>query len=254
AFCNAYAFFAAVNAAGKGVKITPVGTDIDGRPCPTTRFFGVIDQDQSDNVITIYLQSGIRFAQNTQANRNALKNVTEIFNGSDNALISDFLDPPLGCKPFRAPSLMEKGVMLNSMALNELQATGQAPPVALVPSNDPMVLSNGQPSKAKVNAYRAGVDQTLITSLSQASPKTYCINFDNIAPNYIKSIKNRIINQPSPTPAVASNLFTFMGQRYFASWTNLGCDKLLKKTSAITVTMENGIAIAVQFGQSKPLC
>ncbi|KAF9342233.1 hypothetical protein BGX26_007993, partial [Mortierella sp. AD094] len=134
AFCNANAFFAAVHAADKaggGVVIPPIGTDNAGRACPTTRFFGIIDQDQSDNVITVYLQSGNQFAQNTQANRNALKKATEISNGSDNALVSAFLDPPLGCKPFTAPSLMERGVMLSSMALNELQATRQAAPVAL---------------------------------------------------------------------------------------------------------------------------
>ncbi|KAG0003855.1 hypothetical protein BGZ80_005726 [Entomortierella chlamydospora] len=256
AFCNAKAFFTAVHAAdrGRGVVIPRIGTDNAGRACPTTRFFGIIDQDQSDNVITVYLQSGNQFAQNTRANRKALKGATQISNGSDNALISAFLDPALGCKPFTAPSLMENGVMLSSMALNELQATLQRAPVALVPSDDPMVLSNNQPSLAKINAYRAGVDQTLITSLNQALPNNYCINFDKIAPNYIKSIKNRIINQPSPTPAVANNLFTFMGQRYLASWTNLGCDVLLKKTSAITVTTDNnGIATAVQFGQSKPI-
>ncbi|KAG0004717.1 hypothetical protein BGZ80_010087 [Entomortierella chlamydospora] len=254
AFCNAEAFFAAVKAAGKCVKIPPIGTDKAGRPCPTTRFFGIIDQDQSDNVNTVYLQSCNKFAQNTKANCKALKNATKISNGSDNNLVAALLDPHLGCKSFTAPSLMEKGVMLSSMALNELQATLQKAPVALVPANDPMVLSNNQLSLDKVNAYRAGVDQPLITSLKQASPKKYCINFDKIAPKYIKAIKDSIINQPSPSPDVANNLFTFMGQRYFASWTNLGCDVLLKKTSAITVTTnKHGVATAVHFCQSSPI-
>ncbi|KAF9173263.1 hypothetical protein BGX21_010735, partial [Mortierella sp. AD011] len=253
AFCNAKAFFAAVKAAVDCVKIPPIGTDNAGRPCPTTRFFGIIDQDQSDNVNTVYLQSCNKFAQNTKKNRECLTDATEISNGSDNALVAALLDPPLGCKPFTAPSLMEEGVMLSSMALNELQATLQKAPVALVPASDPMVLSNNQPSLDKINAYRAGVDQPLITSLDKASTRKYCINFDKIAPKYIKAIKDDIINQTSPTPSVADNLFTFMGQRYFASWTNLGCDKLLKKTSAITVTNKCGVAVAVHFCQSKPI-
>ncbi|KAG0359145.1 hypothetical protein BGZ54_010091 [Gamsiella multidivaricata] len=252
AFCNAANFFKAVRQT-KGVPILPIGKDSGGRPCPTTRFFGVIDQDQSDNVITTYLMAGNRFAQTTRKNRKALKNTTEISNGSDNSLVADFLDPALGCKPFEARSLMEKNVMLGSLALNELQASRQRPPVALVPANDPMVLSNGKPSLAKVNAYRRGVGQPLVSSLKQASTKTYCVNFDKIAPKYIKAIKNLIIKGPSPMPDVANNLLTFMGQRYAASWTNLGCDKLLKKTSAITVTLTNGIATAVQFCQSKPI-
>ncbi|KAG0051749.1 hypothetical protein BGZ83_003367 [Gryganskiella cystojenkinii] len=256
AFCNADAFFKSVHAAdkGNGVVIPPIGTDIDGRPCPTTRFFGIIDQDQSDNVITTYLQTGNQFAQATKANRKELKNFTEIANGSDNALVADLLDPPLKCTPFQAPSLMESGVVLGSMALNELHATQQGAPVALVPADDPMVLSNGKPSLAKLNAYRRGVDQPLIRSLKQATTLAYCTSFDKIAPGYIQSIERLIVGSPSPDTAAANNLFTFMGQRYANSWINLGCDKALKKTSAVTVTKDmNGVAIAVQFNQSKPI-
>lgn len=149
---------------------------------------------------------------------------------------------------------MEPNVLLGSMALNELQATRQEPPVALVPSNDPMVLSNNKPSIRKVNAYRKGVDQPLAMHLSQASPKAYCQNFGNVAPGYIQSISKQLVNGPSPDPAAANNLLTFMGQRYQASWTNLGCDKILKKTSDITVTTnKEGVAISVHFHQSKPI-
>lgn len=146
---------------------------------------------------------------------------------------------------------MEPNVLLGSMALNELQASRQAPPVALVPASDPMVLSNGKPSLAKINAYRRGVNQPLIHNLNQASPKAYCENFNKVAPKYIQSISKQLAVSPSPDPAAANNLLTFMGQRYAASWTNLGCDKLLKITSAITVTTNaQGVAIQVHFHQS----
>ncbi|KAI8603032.1 hypothetical protein EDD21DRAFT_52384, partial [Dissophora ornata] len=258
AFCHAEHFFKVVNAAdkaaGKGVVIPPLGTDVHGKPCPTTRFFGIIDQDQSDNVITTYLQQGNRFAQATVANRKKLKKFTEFANGSDNALVADFLDPAIGCKPFKAPSLMERNVVLGSMALNELHATRQAKPVALIPYADPMVLSNGKPSIRKTNAYRKGVDQPLIMHLAQASTKAYCTNFGNIAPNYIESISKQIVGRTSPMADAANNLLTFMGQRYAASWINLGCDKVLKKTSDITVTVNGkGVAIKVHFHQSKPI-
>lgn len=96
AFCNAEKFFSAVHAAdkdGKAAVIPPIGTDIHGRPCPTARFFGIIDQDQSDNVVTTYLQKGKKFAQATKANRKALKMAKEISNGSDNALVAALIDP-----------------------------------------------------------------------------------------------------------------------------------------------------------------
>ncbi|KAG0205513.1 hypothetical protein BGX28_002949 [Mortierella sp. GBA30] len=256
AFCNAENFFSAVHAsdkAGNGAVIPPIGTDLHGNPCPTTRYFGIIDQDQSDNVITTYLQTGKRFAQATKANRKALKKFTEISNGSDNALVAALIDPAIKCVPFTAPSLMEDGVRLGSMALNELQATRQAAPVALIPAQDPMVLSNTKSSLAKINAYRKGVDQPVISNLNQASIKLYCLNFDKIAPKYIQSIQNELVGRPSPTAEVANNLLTFMGQRYAASWTNLGCDKLLKRTSAITVTLKGKVAVKIHYNQSKPI-
>ncbi|KAG0246875.1 hypothetical protein B0O80DRAFT_496588 [Mortierella sp. GBAus27b] len=257
AFCNAENFFKAVHAAdkkGKGVVIPPIGKDIHGHACPTTRHFGIIDQDQSDNVITTYLQSNNkRFAQATKANRNRLGKFVEFANGSDNALVAELIDPAIGCTPFKAKSLMEDDVKLGSMALNELHATRQRPPVALIPAADPMVLSNNKQSLAKVNAYRKGVDQPLIKSLKQATTKAYCTNFGRIAPHYIQSIQKQLITRPSPAPAVANNLLTFMGQRYAASWVNLGCDKVLKKTSDITVTVENGVAIKIHFHQSMPI-
>lgn len=86
ASCNAHAFFSAVQAAdeGQGVVMPLVGNDKMGKPCPTTRFFGVIAQ-------TTYLQTnGGQFAQATEANRNALKQFDEISSGSDNAHQSAF--------------------------------------------------------------------------------------------------------------------------------------------------------------------
>ncbi|KAF9934154.1 hypothetical protein FBU30_003178 [Linnemannia zychae] len=257
AYCNAEQFFKAVNAARKsgGVVIPPIGKDVLHKPCPTTRHFGVIDQDQSDNVITTYLQSRKNhFAQDTAANRRKLGTFTEIANGSDNALVADFIDPAINCHPFKAPSLMEPNVLLGSLALNELLATQQRPPVALIPANDPMVLSNNKPSLRKNNAYRKGVDQPLITCLSQASTKAYCINYNKIAPNYIQSRAKFFKTAPTPDAGAATNLLTFLGQRYAASWVNLGCDKILKKTSDITVTTNNdGVAIKIHFHQSKPI-
>ncbi|KAI1320370.1 hypothetical protein EDD11_001171 [Mortierella claussenii] len=257
AFCHAEHFFKVVHAtdkAGQGAVIPPLGKDVHGQPCPTTRFFGIIDQDQSDNVITTYLQKGRRFAQATKANRKALKKFVELANGSDNALVAELIDPAIKCTPFKAPSLMEPDVLLGSMALNELHASRQPAPVALVPESDPMVLSNNQVSIRKVNAYRKGVDQPLIRHLSQATTKAYCKSFAAIAPKYIQSIAKQIQGRPSPTPAAANNLLTFMGQRYAASWTNLGCDKILKKTSDITVTTDKkGVAIEIHFHQSKSI-
>src|SRR4051794_1435997 len=82
AYCNAPAFFKAANGDStfQG-KIPALGTSPkDGRPCPTSRDFSVVDQDQSDNLATAYRVIRGRMAQLTPdtANRG-----TPLTNGSD---------------------------------------------------------------------------------------------------------------------------------------------------------------------------
>jgi hypothetical protein len=78
--------------------------------------------DQSDNVDTTYLLiDGKKLAQNTAANAAANKNATVLSNGSDNALINDFLAPTMGCTPFTAPSLTSPGGTSPALALNVRQ-------------------------------------------------------------------------------------------------------------------------------------
>ena len=101
-FCNGTGFFQAAfraEAAGKlVVPATGTATKAAGLACPTVRNFNMIDQDQSDNVTSIYLVTANgQTAQFNAANTASLAGATKAVNGSDNALISDFLDPTLGC-------------------------------------------------------------------------------------------------------------------------------------------------------------
>src|SRR5712692_11797370 len=71
AYCNAPAFFrAAKQAIGAGLlNPPPLGMANDGKPCPSVRDFGLVDMDQSDNVITTYLVTANgQTAQMTTAN------------------------------------------------------------------------------------------------------------------------------------------------------------------------------------------
>ncbi len=163
AHCNAPRFFRIVNAAVQAQKITvpPIGTGNDGQACPTTRSFGVVDMDQSDNVQTRYLANATgQTAQLSAANMAQIQNPVTLGNPSDNALVSRVLDPALGCQAWQIPDLANNGVTTATLPTDELQAAAnQKAPIALVPSGDEMVLINNQPSLAKVNAYRAGVNQ-----------------------------------------------------------------------------------------------
>src|SRR5579864_3155130 len=164
AYCNAPAFFQAANQAIQAGKLVPpqLGMALDGQPCPTTRDFSIVDQDPSDKVTATYLVTASgQTAQDTQANTAALgAQVIQVQkNGSDERLLT-LVDAALGCTPWMAPDLANPGHLVTALPLNELQAAvSQGLPVALVPNADPMVLVNNQPNLAKLNAYRAGVDQ-----------------------------------------------------------------------------------------------
>jgi len=118
AYCNAPQFFTQANQeiAANLLQVPPVGTASDGQPCPTTRSFALVDQDQSDNVVTTYLVNGNgQIAQDNAAAMAAAGNNattmnssgstgTPINNGSDNFLLDQFVDPALGCSNFTRPT------------------------------------------------------------------------------------------------------------------------------------------------------
>jgi hypothetical protein len=232
AYCGAPEFFRAANAAiraGK-LKVPPVGTARDGQPCPTTRDFSVVDQDQSDNLTTRYLAlAGGRTAQDTAANIAGLPVRTVLKNASDNGLLTGFINPALGCTPFTAPDLTAGGTPAPSLALNELQAAAtKTTPVALIPPNDPMAQVNGRPSVAKTNLYRAGVNQPPLDPAVDTA-LNYCRNLATVAKARLRLDRPLTIGAPSPDPAAAKNLFAFLQQRLKASFTDLACVQKRRK-------------------------
>src|SRR6266566_2466951 len=130
-FCNGTNFFRAalrmmrqgllfVPSAGTSAKIMPTGGALGtGNACPTVRNFMMVDQDQSDNVTTKYLLNPTtgQTAPDTAANEANLAGAQKLGNGSDNALINNFLDPAFGCTPFTAPDLGNNNTPATSQAL-----------------------------------------------------------------------------------------------------------------------------------------
>ncbi|HEY4460980.1 MAG TPA: hypothetical protein VGN81_42155 [Pseudonocardiaceae bacterium] len=256
AYCGAPAFFRAANQAiaNKTLTVPPAGTAKDGAPCPTTRDFSLIDQDQSDNVVTHYLANGNgQTAQNNKTAAAAVPNATDLANGSDNLLLDQFVDPALGCTPFTAPDQSSDMQPSGSLPLDELSAAASQPaPIALVPLNDPMTLNGANQSTTKTNAYRAGVDQKPIGGGGDnGSATTYCRNMFGNAAGIQRVFKDQAMfqNAPSVDAAMATNLFTFLAMRANQSFTNLGCGNLLNEANPITLTMDgNQVVTAATFG------
>ncbi|WP_316742172.1 hypothetical protein [Streptomyces sp. MK7] len=267
AYCNAPAFFRAANAQiAKGhLRIPALGRAKDGLPCPTTRDFSVVDQDGSDNVVTHYLADAHgRIAQNNAASRAALRKAArltnrgdrhhrhngrarwattrapkDLANGSDNLLLTQFVDPALGCKPFTAPDQSSDGRATSALVLDELSAAAnQKAPIALVPRNDPMTLVDGRGSVAKTNAYRTGVGMPAVGAGADGDGAAFCTTLFRDPAGIRRVFKDKPLFEkaPSPDPAMAPNLFGFLAARANQTFTNLGCDHLLGAADPVVLT------------------
>ena len=249
-YCNAPAFFKAANRAirrGK-LRVPRLGLASDGRRCPTVRDFFIVDQDQSDNLPMTYLISaGGQLAQNTAANVLALQGATVLGNPSDNGLVDRFLDPDLGCTPWKVADLADPGQQAPGLALNELQARAhQRSPVALIPAGDPMALNaDGSGNLAKVNAYRRGVDQPEARSYWQADTARYCRQMLRIAPARLLLDQALLLSKSSPLTDVANSMFTFLAQRFAASYDILGCADLVNIPDPVSFAQDkSGVVIS----------
>lgn len=256
AYCDAQQFFQAANQAIRDGKLAPppLGTGKDGKPCPTVRDFTIVDQDQSDNVTTTYLfTSDGRVAPNTAVNRAGLAGAQVQSNGSDNALEAIAVDTALGCTPWMAPNLADDGAMVAALPLNELQAAAeQAAPVAIVPDGDPMVQSNGNANQRKRNLYRLGVDQPANAS---GDTQAYCQNMLANGPARFQLDMQFTMDRPSPDAGAATNLFTFLAQRFNASLMNLNCQgqsPITLQQDANGVTTGATITLNGQISQPTP--
>src|SRR5260370_19878948 len=264
-FCNGINFFTAaitlmregrmrVPSEGRSANmVATAGAIGTGNACPNVRNFDMVDQDQSDNVTTVYLLNPTtgQTAQNTAATQGNMTGTQALSNGSDNALIDRFLDPAFGCTPFTAPDLANNGAPATSQALDELLAIRNMPRVAaLVPENDPMALdANGQLDPAKTNLYRAEVGQPAINFFNNMadSPAMYCQNMVNIQPPFLAANQAALTGRPSPVPAVGEDLLTFMANRRLMSFTNLGCQNF-GLTNPVTVVLDGaGAAMSATF-------
>jgi hypothetical protein len=251
--CNAVNFYNMANqeVARGTLRVPAAGTASDGQACQTTRDFAMIDQDQSDNVVTQYLINGNgQTAQASAANAKAVTGAQTLTNGSDDALLAAFVDPANGCTAFTATDSTSPNGASGSQALNELSAkANQKGTIAVVPPNDEMTLTGGKMSITKTNMYRSLVDQPQLAA--NTNPATvaasYCQNMVNIAParNNLDMAKDAAFT--TPVAATGNNLATFLGNRLSMSFVNLGCANYGLK-NPVTATLNGaGVATAVTY-------
>ena len=255
--CGAVPFYTLANQliARHSLRVPAAGTAQDGQACQTTRDFALIDQDQSDNVYSKYLLTGDgRTAQATQANQARMGNAQLVSNGSDNALLGYFVDPANGCQPFTRPDATSVNGSQGSQALDELSArVDQKPHIAMIPTNNPMVLVGGAFSIAKTNMYRSLVDQPLLAANTNPNEvaAAYCMNMVNIAPAHDQADYARDTNFDTPVPDVGNNLATFLGNRLSMSFGNLNCGDFGLTDPTNVTAGDDGVATAVTYSTAQ---
>jgi hypothetical protein len=247
AYCNAVNFFKVVNNnINLGLlSIQSLGNTKLGEQCPSVRSFSIVDQDQSDNVITEYvITTDSKLAQNTPGNRNILKGMKIVKNGSDNKLLTDFINPSIGCISLTGLDLVDKITEKSTLALNELQAVQQIGDVAIIPPTDPMVLDNDQESLTKTNLYRVGVNQPILLNITKQEGINYCNNMQKNAINFFINYNTDLSNYNSPSKK-ANNLLNFLSTRYITSWSQLNCQNLTGNPSKIQVFTDPNTEVVV---------
>jgi hypothetical protein len=259
AHCNGGALYEAVNKALQAGQdlvppMPPLGKGIDGMECPTTRSFFIVDQDPSDNLVTTYLLDPAtkKVLYDVPATRAQYPTATILKNGSDNRLLT-VLNAALGCTSYTIPVLNDPAgqYRVATLATNEIHAAHmQQGAIAYIPKGDPMtrVVTNGAPipSLVKINAYRKGVNQPQITSLDQAPTNWFCVHMLEQLPR-LQMNKALFSTQLSPDPAAATNLFTFLANRFSQSYMNLKCDIILDVVNPVTLTMANNVVTDATF-------
>jgi hypothetical protein len=189
--------------------------------------------------------------QDTQQNRRANPDVTELVNGSDEALLAGAINAALKCAPVVAPDLADNMAKKPALFLNELSARQHQPiPRAFVPASDPMVLVDDQMNIVKLNLYRVGVNQDPVDSLCQASTTLFCTQLLESGVPRLAKQKPFFVNQASPNADLANNLFTFLAVRLNTTWNQangLGCAELLNKPTPVNLTVTNGVVTDANY-------
>jgi hypothetical protein len=152
----------------------------------------------------------------------------------------------MGCKPWTAPDLADPGSMVSALPLNELQARMTQPaPVAIVPGGDPMTLVNGNLSLTKTNLYRQGADMPTGNSYFDVDSARYCRQLLRIAPQRMLANQKALSAFATPDTGAANALYTFLAQRFVATYQLLDCATLVNESDPVSVTL-NGQGVAVR--------
>jgi hypothetical protein len=215
--------------------------------CPSIRSFSFINEYQSYKTLSSYLLTNeLKVAQNTQKNRDRLKNIITIVENTDdgNKLLVDYIHTALECNTFKVFDNTEN-ILKSSLALNEIQTTIRTYDFAYISEMNPMVKYN----KEKLKLYRLGLNQPI--DYYKINPKKYCLMLAEETEMFLYKNYNIFSVYKTPDPYIASNLLSFMGLRFVNAWNNLNCFLYTQIESPITVNYnDNNIVVSVNINNN----
>jgi len=237
AYCNAVEFIDAIGDCDT-CAIPVNSVDMVGDPCPTTWDFFVVDADPSDNLpISYILTSTNQTAQNTKGNRLRLQISNIVRNPSDEGLLVDFINPAIGCdnNTIKVRDDTDAGTYRATLITNEIQARlMQLPPIAYLPDLNPMVTVKNEKNIQKLNLYKAGIGQSILVD---ANTTRWCAQYAAVAPFRFFKLQGFLRSAPSPNSLDATNLLTFLCNRFQNTLNVLKC----KIKSPIILIGENPV-------------
>jgi len=228
-FCNRGNFFSAVRRAeqkgllkvpspGTSNAIVPSGGALGtGRSCPVISNFEVAGLVPGQSATTTYLLNPLtgQTTQDSQTYQGYVAGATLLHDNSANAVLDQYVDPILGCTPFKAPDLANASVPTFSETLDEIAAAAYQP-------------------------------KTAATGMS-SSPAMYCQHLIDIQTPFLAANQKLLATGQSPVTATADNLLTFLANDLSASFTSLGCQRF-HLTNPVTLKRNSaGVAIAATF-------
>ena len=92
------------------------------------------------------------------------------------------------------------------------------------------------------------MDQPPAQSYNDTDTARYCRQILRTAPNRLLANKTALTNFTSPDTGMATNLYTFMGQRIVATYQILQCQNLINHADPISVTTNaQGVTTSVSI-------
>ena len=90
-----------------------------------------------------------------------------------------------------------------------------------------------------------------VTLPAGESPRQYCADLERIQGSRLQEDVNLLTRAPSPSPAAAGNLFTFMALRFRNSFVNLDCAAFGQADDVSTTV--NGAGVVVEACFARPV-